>query len=188
MRVSKRWNQKQKPRTIGQISSAVAGTIWKLGSQSLLNLETEKFETTSQKQRLDVLEEIFAYLIHQCDRRAYELTDADNRAAYITSLAKDMARLIEDSRVDMEGVGNYQQAFLDRLNQRMAAYSLFKFSDDEGASFVMRCAFGDFIKEAMGARDNKWIPDYIIGREAPLAENALKSTLAGLVDFEMLAS
>ena len=184
MRVSKRWNQKQKPRTIEQMSSAVAGTIWKLGSQSLLNLETEKFETTSQKQRLDVLEEVFAYLIHQCDRRVYDLTSADNRAAYITALAKDLARLIEDSRVDMEGVGSYQQSFLDKLNHRMAVYSQYKFCNDEGASFVMRCSFGDFVKEAMGARDSKWIPDYIIGREAPLAENALKSTLAGLVDFE----
>jgi hypothetical protein len=64
MKGSKRGNQKQKIWTIGQMSSAVAGTIWKIGFQSLLNLETEKFETTSQKRRLDALEEIFAYLVH----------------------------------------------------------------------------------------------------------------------------
>jgi hypothetical protein len=52
----------------------------------------------------------------------------------------------------------------------------------------MRSVFGDFVKEAIGARDNKWIPGYIIGWEAPLVKSALKRTLAGLVDFEMLPS
>jgi len=36
----------------------------------------------------------------------------------------------------------------------------------------------------MGERDSRWIPDYIVGREAPEIEAALKRSLAGLVSFE----
>jgi hypothetical protein len=38
----------------------------------------------------------------------------------------------------------------------------------------------------MGARDNKWIPDYIIGREAPEIEATLRLSLSGLVAFDRL--
>jgi hypothetical protein len=33
----------------------------------------------------------------------------------------------------------------------------------------------------MGARDNRWIPDYLVGREAPAIEASLRRSLAGLV-------
>jgi len=36
----------------------------------------------------------------------------------------------------------------------------------------------------MGERDNRWIPDYIVGREAPEIETALKRSLSGLVTFD----
>ena len=48
----------------------------------------------------------------------------------------------------------------------------------------MRCLLGEHVMEMMGARDNKWIPDYIIGREAPEVEATLRQTLAGLVAFD----
>jgi hypothetical protein len=36
----------------------------------------------------------------------------------------------------------------------------------------------------MGERDKRWIPDYIVGREAPEIETALKRSLSGLVIFD----
>jgi hypothetical protein len=37
------------------------------------------------------------------------------------------------------------------------------------------------VQAVMGARDNRWIPDYIVGREAPNVEASLRRSLAGLV-------
>ena len=37
------------------------------------------------------------------------------------------------------------------------------------------------VQETMGARDNRWIPDYIVGREAPAVESSLRRSLVGLV-------
>ncbi len=47
----------------------------------------------------------------------------------------------------------------------------------------MRCRLGDRVKVTMGERNNRWIPDYIIGREAPEIETALDRSLSGLVKF-----
>ena len=187
MRINRRWNKKGRARTIPQMANALAAAIWKLSSQALLNLENENFETTTQGQRLDILAEIAIYLLHQCDRRVYELTTAENRNTFISALAIDLARMIEDSRVDVQGVDSYQAKFIETLNARTEVYSESKFSAEDGAGFAMRCAFGNFVQQAMGARDNKWIPDYILGREAPAAEISLRNVLPGLVDFNNLS-
>jgi hypothetical protein len=36
----------------------------------------------------------------------------------------------------------------------------------------------------MGIRDERWIPDYIVGREAPAVETALQRSLTGLVRID----
>jgi hypothetical protein len=95
-----------------------------------------------------------------------------------------MARMLEDSRIDVQGEADYQVDFIDKINQRSQDYAGFSFSDEEGGSFAMRCRLGAYLQETMGERDNRWIPDYIVGREAPEIETALKSSLAGLVSLE----
>ncbi len=184
MRVNKKWNQKSRPRTIEQMSNAVAAAIWKLGAQVLLNLENENFETTTQGQRLDVLEELVVFLAHMSDRRTNEQTSADNRGRFVSALVKDLARILEESRIDLQQTGDHISAFIEKSNLRTAEYSSYTFSIEEGASFAMRCVLGKHVSQSMGALDNKWIPDYIIGREAPEIEATLRQTLSGLVEFE----
>jgi len=166
------------------MANAIAGIIWKLSAQVLLNLENENFETATQSQRLDILEELVSFLVHLVDRQIYDLTDAEKRALFITALVKDMARMLEDSRVDVQGEDAYKQAFYDKINARMGEFSDYSFSAEDGASFSMRCTLGAHIQAVMGSRDNKWIPDYIVGREAPEIENTLSRSLTNLVSFE----
>jgi hypothetical protein len=92
-------------------------------------------------------------------------------------------QMLEDSRIDVQGEGEYQADFVSKINQRSADYADYSFSEAEGGSFAMRCRLGDRVKETMGERDGRWIPDYIVGREAPEIEAALKRSLAGLVSF-----
>ena len=184
MRVIKRWNQKSRPRTIEQMANAVAAAIWKLSSQVVLNLENENFETTTQAHRLDVVDELVIFLVHLADRRIYEQTSSDNRSRFVSALAKDMARMLEESRIDMQGPADYKTPFIEKTNQRAAEYSTYKFSLQEGTGFGLYRALGAHVMESTGARDNKWIPDYIIGREAPEIEIGLRRTLDGLVHFD----
>lgn len=184
VRIKKRWNQHGKPRSMAQMANAIAATVWKLAAGVLLNLENENFETATQGQRVDILEELVAYLVHYCDRWIFAKVDQQQRAEFISCLARDLARMLEDSRIDVQGEAEYQQTFLEKMNQRSGDYAVFSFSETEGASFAMRCRLGERVQLTMGDRDNRWIPDYIVGREAPEIEVALNRSLAGLVSFE----
>ena len=186
MRVNKRWNQKARPRSIEQMSNVIAAAIWKLAAQVVLNLENENFETTTQSQRLDIMDELVIFLVHMADRHVFEQTEAQNRTRFVSTLVKDLARMLEESRNDVGQTGDHQSVFVEKTNLRCAEYSDYKFSLEEGASFAMRCLLGEHVMETMGARDNKWIPDYIIGREAPEVEATLRQTLSGLVAFDNL--
>jgi hypothetical protein len=166
------------------MANAIGATIWKLAANVLLNLENENFETTTQAQRVDILEEVVCYLVHFCDRWLYPQTDQQQRSEFISSLVGDMSRMLEDSRIDVQGEAEYRGAFVNKLNQRSQDYAGFTFSEEEGGSFAMRCRLGAYLQEAMGERDNRWIPDYIVGREAPEIEMALKRSLTGLVSLE----
>lgn len=183
IRVKKRWNRDSGSRTLAQMGNAIAGMIWKLASNVVLNLENENFETSTQVQRIDIMEEVVCYLVHVCDRWAYPQASQAQRAEFISSLVGDLARMLEDSRVDVQGAGDYQGAFLDKVNQRSGDYAGFRFDEEEGASFAMRCRLGDLVQAGMGQRDQRWIPDYIVGREAPEIEASLQRSLSGLVSF-----
>ena len=183
IRVKKRWNRDSGSRSLAQMANGIAGMVWKLAANVVLNLENENFETTTQGQRIDVMDEIVCYLVHVCDRWAYPRSSPEERAEFVSALVGDMARLLEDSRVDVIGAGDYRPAFVDKLNARSGEYSGYSWDEEEGGSFAMRCQFGARVQAAMGERDNRWIPDYIIGREAPEIEKTLKRSLEGLVVF-----
>ena len=184
VRVKKGWNRKQNPRSLAQMANAIGSTVWKLAANVVLNLENENFETDTQGQRIDIMEEVVCYLVHIVDRVVYEQARQEQRQVFISSLVADIARLLEDSRVDVQGAGEYRAAFIDKLNQRSAEYAAYSFSSEEGGSFSMRCRLGDRVAAAMGERDRRWIPDYIVGREAPEIETALRRSLSGLVSFD----
>jgi len=184
VRIKKRWNQQARPRTLAQMANAIAGSIWKLAAEVLLNMENENFETETQSQRIDIMEEIVSYLVHIVDRSVYEQASQQQREVFISALVADLARMLEDSRVDVQGVDEYRADFIDKLNRRSAEYAVYRFSSGEGGSFSMRCKLGERVAAAMGERDRRWIPDYIVGREAPEIETALGRSLSGLVSFD----
>lgn len=183
VRVKKSWNQNERPRSPAQMANAIGATIWKLAANVVLNLENENFETATQGQRIDIMEEMVCYLVHYCDRWVYPKADQQQRIEFINCLVKDMARMLEDSRIDVQGEGEYRAAFIDKINQRSTDYAGYGFDESEGGSFAMRCRLGDHVKANMGERDQRWVPDYIIGREAPEIEAALRRSLSGLVIF-----
>ena len=58
MRVKKRWNQNSRERSLEQMANAVSAVVWKAAAQVVLNLENDNFETTTQAQRVDLVEEV----------------------------------------------------------------------------------------------------------------------------------
>ena len=181
-RVKARWNLKDRFRSSEEIASAVAANIWRIAGQALLNLENEGFETISHSQRLDVIAEFVAFLLHITDRLIYDSMDLESRGNFINMLARRLTDIMQDNRLDADGQGEYGQAFIDFLNTRAGDYSECRYSKEEGPGFSLRRTLGEYVRDQMGAKDNKWIPDYVMDVEVPKAMSSLQSALSSLLN------
>ena len=180
MRIRSRWNDKKKERSLEEIAGALAFIEWRIAGQALLNLENEGFQTDTRMQRLDVLQELCAFLIHVTDRLVHRSMYDEQRQQFIVALALKIADTYHDNRVDIEGRGqDFRQPFIDLLNTRMADYAGFRFEDDVPGYALVRY-LGERVTNSMGPRDSKWISDQVMEIETPAM---LKTLNKGLTDL-----
>ncbi len=180
MRIRSRWNDKKKQRSLEEVAGALAFIEWRIAGKALLNLENEGFQTDTQLQRLDVLQELCAFLIHVTDRLVHDTMNAEERRRFIVALALKTADTYHDNRVDSEGRGeDFRQPFIDVLNRRMADYAEFLF-EDGGPGYAFKRYLGECVTNSMGPRDRKWISDQVMEIEVPAM---LKTLNKGLKDL-----
>jgi len=186
VRIRSRWKDKGKTRSLEDNAGALAFIEWRIAGAALLNLENEGFQTDSQAQRLDVLQELCAFLIHVTDRLVHEQMSDVDRQRFIVALALRTADTYHDNRVDAEGRGSdFRQPFIDVLNQRMAEYAEFRFENGE-PGYAFKRYLGECVTNTMGPKDRKWISDQVMEIEIP---EMLKTLRKGLKDlFETGAS
>lgn len=180
MRVKTRWNDKKQPRSYRDTAGAVAFNLWRVCAQAVLTLENENFQTDSQKQRLDIIAEYIAFLVHVTDRLAYGVLEDEERAALVTELALALNRIFVDNARDFEEAAPYHQGIVDFINEVGAGYAEMAFADGE-PSFSMLRLFAERVTAVMGPRDRKWVSDRIIQLDGPDAVAVLKKTLRSLV-------
>ncbi|UCE90288.1 MAG: hypothetical protein JSW10_05585 [Pseudomonadota bacterium] len=180
MRVKSRWRAKDKERSLEEVAGAVGFIAWRIGANGCLHLENEGFQTDTQLQRLDVVSEFTAFAIHLTDRLTIERLTLEQRHEFMTALALKCAKHYHDSKVENAGPGNYQQEFIDLLNERMEAYAEFAFVDSE-PSFNMRRYFGDRVTDVMGPKDRKWVTQQVMDIEAPEVIETLAKALRNLM-------
>jgi hypothetical protein len=180
VRIKSRWKDKGRKRSLEEIGGALAFIEWRIAGQALLNLENEGFQTDTQSQRLDVLQEICAFLVHVTDRRVHEPLDEQERQRFIIALALKLADTYHDNRVDCEGRGkDFRQPFIDTLNNRMAEYAEFRF-EDGAPGYAFKRYLGERITDTMGPRDRKWISDQVMDIEIPEMLKTLNKGLGEL--------
>lgn len=187
MRIKTRWNNKDKTRSIQEIASALGFTLWRIGQTALLNLENEGFQTDTQMQRIEVMQEFAAFLIHMVDRMAYQRMDDQERAEFVTALARKVADYVQDNTRDMLGNGDYRSPFIERLNRRMDEYSEFAVVDND-PSFQLLRYFGDRMTDVLGERQRQWVGTQIIDIEAPSAMKTLRRAVNSLVPEQQPAA
>lgn len=182
MRIRSRWNKTGKERTIEENAGALAFIEWRIAGQTLLNLENEGFQTDTQLDRLAVLQELSAFLIHVTDRKVHGDMDEDQRQKFIVALAVKMADTYHDNRVDSEGRGqDFRPGFIDILNQRLADYSEFSFENGE-PGYAFKRYLGECVTNVMGEKDRKWISDQVMEIEIPEMLKTLERGLKNLFE------
>ncbi len=179
MRIKAKW-YKDKEHSLPEEAGAIAYNLWRIAMNMMLNLENADYQTESNKQRLEVIEEILAFGIHVTDRMTIASFDEEARSVFISELAQKCAKHVQDNYRELYGDGDYKTGFIEMLNNRMSEYAEFDYLED-GPSFSMRRCFGNYVRDKMGDRHNKWIPEQIIEIEVPQMLKTMKRILINLI-------
>ncbi len=177
-RLKTKWNQADRKRKPEEIAGDSGFNLWVLAGEACLFLENEGFETKSRFQRLDVIGEFVAFGAHVADRMVFDEMTAAERELFINALGQHLADTMQSNRLDVEP-GEYRSDFINLLNERMNEYSDCSYNEEDGPSFSMRRIAGNYVRDVMGDKDNKWIPDYVIDSEIPKMLLALKRVFKG---------
>ena len=183
VRVKSKWNDKGREHSMAEIGGAAAFILWRIAQQGLLNLENEGFQTDTRAQRLDVMSEFVAFLVHLADRLKAGQLELDERTEFITSLARHLADNMQENRTEAQGRGDYRKALINLLNERAADYAEFSMPDGE-PGYAMRRYFGENVRAVMGEKDNQWITDQVMEVEVPEALPPLRKALRELFSVE----
>lgn len=161
LRLKTKWNKQEREVSLEDTVSILAFNSWKIGMQTLLEIENENFQTDTQMQRVAVIEEIMVFMVHILDRVAYDTTDEEGRQALVSTYALKLADHIQNNARDFKE-GDHRTPFINKLNQRLHDYSETswnKIAQEPG--FSMGLAFGNYVAETLGPRDRKWVTDYV---------------------------
>jgi hypothetical protein len=179
VRVKSRWSNKGRERSLDEIGGAAAFILWRIAQQGTLNLENEGFQTDTNAQRLDVIAEFLAFLVHLADRIKAEQLELEERQEFITSLARHLADQMQINRTDAQGKGEYRRDLVNLLNERAADYAEFSMTDAQ-PGYAFRRYFGEKVRAVMGEKDNKWITDQVMDVEVPEVLKPLNKALREL--------
>lgn len=180
MRIKSRWHDKSRPKSLEQIASAMGFNIWKMASTTANKMYNDGFNFRDNAQLLDVIGEFVVFLLQLADRVAYEQLDEADRQQFISSVARHLVGTMVENRVEELGPGDYQEAFINTLNQRLDGYS--EFSLVEGnPSYPMLRYLGDQVEALMGGTQNKWVKEQVMEVEAPELVKTLKRGIEPLL-------
>jgi len=181
VRVKSRWNRKDRSHAPEDVASALSAVAWKIAGASVLEMENLGFQTDTQLQRLTVIAEFMAFLVHVADRLAATRMDDEARARFINAFGKQVAALMADNLADVLGPGDYRSSFIETLNERMAQYSEFGFSAEDGPDIGFLREFGQRVTATMGPRDRRWILEQVMEVAAPEAVDTLRKAMGNLL-------
>ena len=72
MRLKSKWREKGRARSLEDNAVALAANLWRIAVTCASNLHEKAFEYDSDEQRVGVIREYLAFLVHVSDRLAAE--------------------------------------------------------------------------------------------------------------------
>lgn len=155
-----------RPKKLADLSSVIAINIWKLAKEAFTHMEKEGFRFREDQQAIGFISEFVIYQLHITDRMIYGLVEEEERNAFINATAKYLTESVTENQADLLGPGDYQEAFIALMNDRLANYAECGFEDSEpGYDFTRYLARN--VADIMQATDEKWVVEQIMDVEAP---------------------
>ncbi|MGM0553995.1 MAG: hypothetical protein ACQETK_09415 [Pseudomonadota bacterium] len=189
LRLRNRWKQDERPRSLEDVASAAASNAWRAACNGVLNLENEDFETRTQDQRLELIQEFVIFLLHFADRRVSERFSQDERIRFVTAMALRLAGLLEENLAELHAgpdrvpapVEGVREAFVDKVNARSDEYAECRYSAEDGPGFSLWRAFAARVSEALGPGNRQWAIDQVMAIDGPEAVEAFAPALDSLL-------
>ena len=184
MRIRTKWHNKEREVSIEEKANTMAFISWRIAMATVLNLENENFQTDTHKQRLDILQEVTAFLVSVTDRLVAVQMTMEERSDLVTKMAIKLSRTFQENCEDLIGRDNdYAGPFIQVMNERLNAYSECGWDEEEEMpGYQYKRDFGDYMSTVLVEKDNKWITDHIIQTEVPIAMVTLKKSKFEMVD------
>lgn len=178
MRVKSKFHNKTREKSIEEIAGVVAFNAWRIAQDTVNKMYNDGFNFRSNEQILDVIGELAAFFVLMADRWVGDRLDDEQRQRFTNTLALKMVDTMHDNRVEEQGPGEYRQAFVERLNARLADYSEFNVVDGQPSYPLLRL-FGTHVDSHMGGEENKWVLEQVMEVETPAALKKLKRAVEG---------
>ena len=176
VRLKTRWHRSKRsernrrgssaPKNLEDLASVIAINIWKLAKEAFLHMEKEGFRFREDEQAIGFISEFIIFQLHITDRMIYGLVEEEERSNFINATARYLTQSVVENQQEILGPGDYQDAFIRLMNERLANYADCSFEDGQpGYDFVRY--LGQTIAEIMSVSDDKWVVEQVIDIEAP---------------------
>jgi len=174
VRLKTKWHQSRRdrrskrasqPKTLQDLSSVIAMSIWKLGKDAFAHMEKEGFRFREDIQAIDTINEFLFFQLHIVDRLIYGKISEEERGPFITDVAKRLAEVVADNETELLGPGEYVQSFMDAMNDRFANYAECSFDNGPGFQFIRYLALN--VAQHLKQTDDKWVVEQVMDIEAP---------------------
>jgi len=172
IRMRTKWHTRG-PKSIEDRAGVVGFNIWKIANEAWKHMEREGFRPGGDRQVVQLIIELVAFLMQVSDRLVYGQLPEEERARFMNALGRHLAVTVQSNMIDMFGPGDYSAEFIAALNTRLADYNEFEFGDYQ-PSYAMLRYLGDRMAEAMTGTDSKWVVEQVIDIEAPDALERIK--------------
>lgn len=181
IRITSKWRRdRTKAASLEDNATALAYIIWQIALTAAKHLHEENFVYDSDEQRIGVIREYLAFLVHASDRLAHRDMDRAAREPFVTLLAHAVARHLQRNQDEIMGRGDYSAPFLTLLNARMAEYAETGFPDERPGFASLRC-LGEKVLDVMGATQvNRWVMDQVMEIDGPEAFDHLRQAMGNL--------
>jgi hypothetical protein len=183
LRVKTVWFKKEGERPAEEVATVLASTIWRLGDKAVDNLSKANFDIVTPERGFKIIGELACFLTHFVDRLAFERMDDDKRQELVSAVGVRLAEIMEQNILDYTGGKtdpdyDYQDGFIELLNQRMNDFAEFEFPEDK-ASFPALRFLSLIIREGMVKTDQTWIQDQLMDIEVPEMMGMVKKNMDG---------
>ena len=180
-RLRSKWRNKDRAVSLEENAVALGAAVWRIALNAAKTLHAEDFDYDDDVQRVGVIQEYLAFLVHLADRLAHGQMADEQRERFVSSLAHDVARRLHQNQLEIMGAGDYRERFIVVLNERTDEYAGTRFTAD-GPRYQALRAFGHNVQNVMGdSQTNRWAIDQVMEIDAPEAVTQVRLVMANLL-------